>query len=242
MKRFTLHQQPGGTMVLDQNLPLRSHLNQSFPYFPKTIAERLCKDLNEIFSAGKILLTESFIYCELSTFLSEASTPYKVPLKLETYLQWDQAYRLAPGPPHAIYQYQSILPLVNFLDGDWRNLPLNYCSSFEQMGIEEVSMVSKVIIDKMQMLYNDFNEIERFAVILLFEFYQRISISMPILWVANKMNSIDLQGHAIPFQNDKMKTRLSPKQKLEMTFVQLRLSNFRQFLKDKETEKILLVK
>lgn len=241
MKRFTLHHQPEGTMVLEQNVPLKNHINQPFPAFPKSIAERLCKDLNEIATAGKKSLTESFIYCVLSTFLSDGATPYKAPLKLETCLQWDQAYRLAPGPPHSIYQYQSILPLVNFLNDEWRNLPLNYCSTFTQMVAEDVPMVSPAIVNKMQLIYNDCNEIEQFAVILLFEFYQRISISMPLLWVAKKMNSADLQSHAIPFQNDKIKPRLSPKQKLEMAFMQMRLSNFRQFLSDKEKEKILML-
>lgn len=241
MKRFTLQHQPDGILVLNQHIPLKNHLNQTFLPLPTTVAERLCKDLNEIFIAGKTSLTESFIYCVLSSFLSDAATPYKVPVKLDTYLQWDQAYRLAPGAPHAIYQYQSILPLINFLNGDWKNLALNHCNSFDKMEAEGVPLVSDAIIEKMQILYNDFNEMERFAVILLFEFYQRISISMPLLWVANKISGKNLQAHALPFQKDKMKTSLSTKQKLEINFVQMRLSNFKQFLMDKEKEKVLMI-
>lgn len=129
-------------------------------------------DLNEIAASGRERLNESFIYCVISTF-NNTEPSCKLGVDIPRLIQCDQAYRLVPGPPHSVLQYGAILPLVDFLKGDWKDLPMNYCQTIEQMQEEETTLVASNVIDKIQGLYAGFNQYEKFVALLLYEFYSR---------------------------------------------------------------------
>jgi hypothetical protein len=171
---------------------IKTFNHQDFPPLPEAIANLLASDLNRLDAAHQLpnSLNRSLVYCTLST-LSDAGDAYEFALDVPQCIQWDKIYRLAPGPPYRLLQYNALTPVLNFFSDKWEDLPLNYCQSIEEMQEEEVPFVSQKIIDVLQGFLNGFHPAQQFAVELLFHYFDRTSISLPILWVAGIIDTKD---------------------------------------------------
>lgn len=228
--RFTTLQQNNDFLVLENTKPLLNHIEKPLPAFSKEIAELLASDLNEVFDFGKDQLNFSFVYCGLSTMYQDLEK-FEPSVDVAKWIQWDQVYRLSPGPPHNILQHNAIAPLMKFLEGDWQDLQLNYAQSLEEMEEMEVPFVSKKIIGKIDTLYKSFNSFELFSVELLNQFYNSSNISFPILWVSGNMSSYELQYNSSFFSDLKNSFELNKEEEIILEFYVKRLDALWELLK-----------
>ena len=61
--RFTHQETKNGSIVFNNNEPLKNHLGNALNGISTFEADLLAADLNEIFDAGRTDLTKSFVYC-----------------------------------------------------------------------------------------------------------------------------------------------------------------------------------
>jgi uncharacterized protein (TIGR02145 family) len=210
---------------------IETHNGNPYPGLPKNVAELLCEDLNSL-PAEHALFSEynvSLVYCVLSTFI-EAKGEYNFPVDLPYSIQWDRVFRLDPGPPHNQFETKSIEKVISFLKGKWVDLTLNYCQSVEEMRENKVPEVPKNIIKDLQKLLSNFNDTETFAVDLLFNLFNRISISSAIFWVAGIFDNEDIQKVYLYFYKLKKSSRLTNNEKIQMAGMSERLEFLRKLI------------
>jgi len=178
---------------LVENDIINSHLGKQLPGYSEEVAQLLVEDLNT--SKKEDLKDEkyntSLVYCVLSTII-EAGRDQVFEIDLPFTIQWDRAYRLTPGPPLRLQELNAITGIINFLGDNWVDLPLNYSSSLEEMKNSDVPEVPKAIMEILDQKLKSLNNVEMFAVDLLFNLFQRVSITSAILWVAGILENEDL--------------------------------------------------
>jgi hypothetical protein len=189
-----------------------THMDNPYPLLPMEVAEILCEDLNEInarntkrskrykrmeFAIEQMHnefleneLRESFTYCVLSTIIerNRSEIQEKIKVALLPIIHWDRLFRITPQPPslqNEMAVAESIKPLFA---SEWKDLPLNYASNFEEIGEEGYGFVGEDIIMELNSMMADFDSIDSFVVDLLYQYIDRVSITIPILWVAGKIS------------------------------------------------------
>jgi hypothetical protein len=184
-----------------------THMDNPYPSLPMEVAEILCEDLNEInarntkrskrykrieFAIEQMHneflgneLRESFTYCVLSTIIerSRSEIQEKINIALLPIIHWDRLFRINPQPP--LFQNEkAIVDLIKpYFCSEWGDLPLNYASTLEEIEQLEYGLVNEHIINELIVVASKFDNTERFVVDLLFQFIDRFSIALPILWV-----------------------------------------------------------
>ncbi len=227
-----LKKKGNGFIVLNNKKPLENHRNIEFNPFKQEIAQLLCNDLNEIFDSGRNELIKSFVYCVLSTFSNyEKDQDFESNFELTTCIQWDLVYRIPGGNPllHHL-QKNAIKPLIAFLDNDYDDLSPNYAQSIEDMKDLEIEFVSEKLVKRITDLYCTFNPYQLFTVDLLFKFYNQSSISLPILWVVNKISSTELQYASTYFEGEKETNQFNIEETKQLNFYIKRLDNLKLLL------------
>ncbi len=230
--QFVIEKKDNGFIVLNNKKPLENHKNKPFNPFKQEIAQLLCDDLNEIFDSGRNELIKSFVYCALSTFSNyEKDQDFESNFDLPTCIQWDLVYRIPGGNPllHHL-QKNAVKPVIDFLGKDYEDLSPNYGQSFEDMKDLEIEFVSEKLVQRITDVYSAFDHYQLFTVDLLFQFYNQTSISLPILWVANKITSTELQYTSPFFEGEKEIDQFSKEETEQLNFYIKRLDNLKLLL------------
>ena len=230
--QFEIEKKDNGFIVLNNKKPLENHRNIEFNPFKQEIAQLLCNDLNEIFDSGRNELIKSFVYCVLSTFSNyEKDQDFESNFDIPTSIQWDLVYRIPGGNPllHHL-QKNAIIPLIDFLGKDYEDLSPNYAQSIADMKELEIEFVSEKLVQRITDLYSTYNPYQLFIVDLLFKFYNHSSISLPILWVANKISSTELQYTAPFFEGEKETDQFSNEETELLNFYIKRLEKLKLLL------------
>ena len=191
------------------NSVIENHIGKEFPALSHNIATNLCGDLNDINKKNRDLiklnankdekallhmenemlgkeLRESFSYCVISTMMEAKGNNFE--LDVSTLVQWDRVFRLNPGPPHLLLELAILEKAKKHLSANWVNLQLNYSQSIAEMHNDEAEFVPDEIINELTEIVNSMSRVERCIVDLIYNFMDSFSITLPILWVAGKLN------------------------------------------------------
>jgi hypothetical protein len=189
-----------------------THMDNPYPLLPIDIAEVLCEDLNEInarntkrskrykrmeFAIEQMHneffgneLIESFTYCVLSTIIERNKSEIQEEIKVTLFpiIHWDRLFRITPQPP----SFQNEIAVVELIKplfaSEWKDLPLNYAANFEEIEGNGYGLVGEDLIMELNSMMNEFDDIDNFVVDLLYQYIDRVSITIPILWVAGKIS------------------------------------------------------
>jgi hypothetical protein len=191
MRKYTIHKKDTGFEVLTpDNKIIQNHLEQDFSPLSEDAAKLLCKDLNEVIAKNEKIdfqsedeVRESFIYCVMSTLMGIDSNAKYRPIDFRMAIQWDRAFRLMDDPIQSMDEASVINDLVNFLDGEWKNLPLNYGESMDDIEMKGDEKVPEVVIAKLEKVYDKLNNAQQAALHILFSYMDSFSVSMPLLWL-----------------------------------------------------------
>lgn len=217
-------------IVVDVNgNPLKTHLKTVFVSMATKVAHRLVDDINDLPANAE--LTESLVFCLLSTFSIEESPSFQ--LYLETDLQWDAAYRLSDDEEIAELQYQSISAVAKRLKDKYVSLPINSSATIEEMRSAGVEFVPTDILDHWKEFTADFNQYEIYVVELLQSIFGGIHLSMILLWVKGKITGEDLMKSSLflsCYKEDLESPKFSKQEKGDIEYFSKRLAALRATL------------
>ena len=246
----------GFLIITDFQEPMQNHLGKDYAPLPKKIAQILAEDINEILledtlldevknqkkinseevtphSNYKLIRQEqermSFSVCVQNTLLAIENEP-DFPVQLEKLIQWDFLYRMSPDPNEKMKQVVASKDAINWLGKDWKDLQGNYAGSLEEMEELEIPFVSQVLIDRLKIELESMNLEEKVAVWFLYEFFQRFSITMSILWVKGIIRGYTLEESYYQFTADFSLEEIKKIRAEEGDLVQRRLSHLKKYL------------
>lgn len=219
-------------IVVDVNgNPLKTHLKTVFVSMATKVAHRLVDDINDLPANAE--LTESLVFCLLSTFSIEESPSFQ--LYLETDLQWDAAYRLSDDEEIAELQYQSISAVAKRLKDKYVSLPINSSATIEEMKSAGVEFVPTDILEHWKEFTSDFNQYEIYVVELLQSIFGGIHLSMILLWVKGKITGEDLMKSSLflsCYKEDLESPKFSKQEKGDIEYFSKRLAALRATLNE----------
>lgn len=240
----------------DQQQLMQNHIGSVYPSLPKNVAQILANDINEIITKdtflrkGKIreklspeevthqpnfrLIRQeqermSFSVCVQNTHMAIENEP-DFSIQLDKLIQWDFLYRMSPGPKEKMKQVIASKQAIRWLGKDWKDLQGNYAGSLEEMEELEIPFVSQILIDRLKIELESMNLEEKVAVWFLYEFFERFSITMPILWVKGIIRSVDLENSYYSLSSDSSMEEVQKIRTEEGDFVQRRLSYLKKYL------------
>jgi len=182
----------------------KNHNNIPFPPLSGKMSSLLCHDLNDIIiseqsgqgdksSQAPLNLRRSFVYCFLSTMMGAGD--YDFDLYIERAVPEDRLFYLNPGPPLVITELNRTEKARIFFGLDLKILQVDFSKS------RVAGSVSESIIAKAKSTFDNLLPCEKFVVDLLFQFFERVSITLPILWVAGIVNDEEFIGGIWVFYN-----------------------------------------
>jgi hypothetical protein len=230
---------------------IATHYDNAYPALPYEIAEILCEDLNEINlrnleqsrkskrSESVVAqihtaylgneLRESLSYCVLSTLLegnaSDINWTFRMPIT--PHIHWDRLFRISPQPPMFQNELSAVNVLKPLLRSKWIDLPLNYASTVQEIEEGGYGLVSEEIITELNSKMNGLDKVENFAVELLYNFVERFSITLPIMWVSKMISADTFIDLYRVFVFEQSITPRSPKQKEYRKYLFNRMSHLR---------------
>ncbi|MGM0944498.1 MAG: hypothetical protein ACQEW9_04885 [Bacteroidota bacterium] len=240
----------------DFNQLMETHLDKVYTPLPKAIAEILIADMNDILAQDiypdpdnqEITLSPeevinhpqfkeirkqqestSFSVSVHNTLLS-IENEQDFDLELEKVLHWDLLFRMSPGPTEKMEQVAAADAALQWLGKDWTDLPANYASSIQEMKENEISFVDEKVISRLNTKLSSMNLIEKIAVWYLYEFFQRFSITLPILWVKGIIDGISLENSYYVFTSELTLDEIPEIRKEEGGFLQHRLRHLHNYL------------
>ena len=240
----------------DNQLPMSNHQGFHYMALPKGVASVIVKDINEILLLDTYLeegdRKKAYSYSEVSkhpkfleirkkqemqsftigvhnTLMAVVDDP-TFGLELEKVIQWDFLYRMSPGPKEKMEQMEAAHEAIHWLGKDWVDLPGNYARTFEDMEADEIPFVPQSILDRLNAEVATMTKPEQVAVWYLYEFFNRFSITIPILWVKGALSSTCLEESYYVFSSDVSLKSLRLKRKKGENFIQRRLAYLRQYL------------
>jgi hypothetical protein len=192
---------------------LKNHNDKLYPNLSENISRNLIGDLNDITekyiekeSSAKsteeelnILLTkvcgdmlrESFGYCLISSLIEYEEQQTDAQLDVYEQLQWDRLFRFNAAENGGTLELEATEKAIAFFGNNWRNFGLNYCDDFNEMEQNGVELVSDEIVEQVESLVAELHISQKVAVNILYNFFDTISITLPILWVSGKINDED---------------------------------------------------
>ena len=231
MKRITIQKQgEDGFKVLRYGLEIKTHRGDSFPSLQEDIATILADDLNYIYENVKHPDERmSLVYCVLSTLYHTQKTrscqgcsgnpdPYNLSVEIVHLIQWDHCFRISANPMVAIPQRWANDPVVSFLGEDWVDLPMNFCSTTEEMmyDLSNPGFVPRKTIKRFEEVLNNFTRAQRFSVTLVGDSFGDFSVSLTTLLIAKLVSPEDYFTAMLIFRYGKSGDRFTKKEKLEM--------------------------
>jgi hypothetical protein len=218
------------SVVIDVNgNPLKTHLKTAFIPMPTKVVHQLVEDINELPINAE--LTESLVFCLLSTFSIEESPNFQ--LYLDTDLQWDAAYRLSDDDEIADLQHQSIAGVTKRLKDNYVSLPINPSSSVEEMKQADIEFVPDNILVFWKEFTADFNQYQIYVVELLQSIFGGIHLSMILLWVKGKVSGEDLMKSSLflsCYKEDLESPKFSKQERADIEYFSKRLAALRETL------------
>ena len=196
---------------------------------PTTVVQVLVDDINDLSTGAE--LTESLVFCLLSTFSIEESPNFQ--LYLDTDLQWDAAYRLSDDEEIAEFQFQSIAAVTKRLKDHWVSLPQNNCATIEEMHSVGLAFVADKVLDYWRTFTKDFNQYEIYVVELLQSIFGGIHLSMILLWVKGKISGEELMKSSLflsCYKEDLESPKFSKQEKADIAYFTKRLDALRNCL------------
>lgn len=196
-----------GYLIIDHiGEVIKNHNNKVFPALSENIARNLCEDLNYINQKNSGLLNynisnevkeihellgnnelrESFAYCIIATMMEYQGKSFD--LNIETNIQWDSVFRLGQDPKKKRLEVAILKKAKKHLSANWVNLPLNSSECLEDMQDDKMAFVPDEIINELNEIVMNMSTVERFMVDLIYNFMDSFSITLPILWVAGKID------------------------------------------------------
>jgi hypothetical protein len=218
------------SVVIDVNgNPLKTHLKTAFIPMPTKVVHQLVEDINELPINAE--LTESLVFCLLSTFSIEESPNFQ--LYLDTDLQWDAAYRLSDDDEIAELQHQSIAGITKRLKDNYVSLPINPSSTVEEMQQADIEFVPDNILVFWKEFTADFNQYQIYVVELLQSIFGGIHLSMILLWVKGKVSGEDLMKSSLflsCYKEDLESPKFSKQERADVEYFSKRLAALRETL------------
>lgn len=218
------------SVVIDVNgNPLKTHLKTAFIPMPTKVVHQLVEDINELPINAE--LTESLVFCLLSTFSIEESPNFQ--LYLDTDLQWDAAYRLSDDDEIADLQHQSIAGVTKRLKDNYVSLPINPSSTVEEMHQADIEFVPDNILVFWKEFTADFNQYQIYVVELLQSIFGGIHLSMILLWVKGKVSGEDLMKSSLflsCYKEDLESPKFSKQERADIEYFSKRLAALRETL------------
>jgi hypothetical protein len=192
---------------------LKKHNDKPYPNLSENVSRNLIGDLNAIADkylekernaksdeeALNVLLTqacgdmlrESFGYCLISSLIEYEEQQMDAQLDVYEQLQWDRLFRLNADENGGTLELEATEKARVFFGNNWRNFGLNYCDGFNEMEENGVELVSDEIVEQVESLVAEMHISQKVAVDILHNFFDTISITLPILWVTGKINDED---------------------------------------------------
>jgi hypothetical protein len=218
------------SVVIDLNgNPLKTHLKTAFIPMPTKVVHQLVEDINELPINAE--LTESLVFCLLSTFSIEESPNFQ--LYLDTDLQWDAAYRLSDDDEIANLQHQSIAGITKRLKDNYVSLPINPSSTVEEMQQADIEFVPDNILVFWKEFTADYNQYQIYVVELLQSIFGGIHLSMILLWVKGKVSGEDLMKSSLflsCYKEDLESPKFSKQERADIEYFSKRLAALRETL------------
>jgi hypothetical protein len=218
------------SVVIDVNgNPLKTHLKTAFIPMPTKVVHQLVEDINELPISAE--LTESLVFCLLSTFSIEESPNFQ--LYLDTDLQWDAAYRLSDDDEIAELQHQSIAGITKRLKDNYVSLPINPSSTIEEMQQADIEFVPDNILEFWKEFTADFNQYQIYVVELLQSIFGGIHLSMILLWVKGKVSGEDVMKSSLflsCYKEDLESPKFSKQERADIEYFSKRLAALRETL------------
>ena len=218
------------SVVIDVNgNPLKTHLKTAFIPMPTKVVHQLVEDINELPISAE--LTESLVFCLLSTFSIEESPNFQ--LYLDTDLQWDAAYRLSDDDEIAELQHQSIAGITKRLKDNYVSLPINPSSTVEEMQQADIEFVPDNILEFWKEFTADFNQYQIYVVELLQSIFGGIHLSMILLWVKGKVSGEDVMKSSLflsCYKEDLESPKFSKQERADIEYFSKRLAALRETL------------
>jgi hypothetical protein len=218
------------SVVIDVNgNPLKTHLKTAFIPMPTKVVHQLVEDINELPISAE--LTESLVFCLLSTFSIEESPNFQ--LYLDTDLQWDAAYRLSDDDEIADLQHQSIAGITKRLKDTYVSLPINPSSTVEEMQQADIEFVPDNILVFWKEFTADFNQYQIYVVELLQSIFGGIHLSMILLWVKGKVSGEDVMKSSLflsCYKEDLESPKFSKQERADIEYFSKRLAALRETL------------
>jgi hypothetical protein len=218
------------SVVIDVNgNPLKTHLKTAFIPMPTKVVHQLVEDINELPISAE--LTESLVFCLLSTFSIEESPNFQ--LYLDTDLQWDAAYRLSDDDEIAELQHQSIAGITKRLKDNYVSLPINPSSTIEEMQQADIEFVPDNILVFWKEFTADFNQYQIYVVELLQSIFGGIHLSMILLWVKGKVSGEDVMKSSLflsCYKEDLESPKFSKQERADIEYFSKRLAALRETL------------
>lgn len=196
---------------------------------PTKVVHQLVEDINELPISAE--LTESLVFCLLSTFSIEESPNFQ--LYLDTDLQWDAAYRLSDDDEIANLQHQSIAGITKRLKDNYVSLPINPSSTVEEMQQADIDFVPDNILVFWKEFTADFNQYQIYVVELLQSIFGGIHLSMILLWVKGKVSGEDLMKSSLflsCYKEDLESPKFSKQERADIEYFSKRLAALRETL------------
>ena len=214
---------------------LKNHNDKPYPLLSGRISQILIDDLNDI---GKKQLNISLAYSLISTMMEYKELEIReYDLRIDLLIQWDRLFRFNPGPPLVLLEYKYTEKAREYLGEKWTNNSLNYCSSLEEMEESGCGFVPDETVQIIQNIFNSMNFAEQFTVDLLYQFENKVSITLPVLWVIQVITNEELIGGDWALNDGVDVYELDEVEKEHMKYYKQRLSFLRAILegyKDKD--------
>jgi hypothetical protein len=258
---YTIQQIEKGFALMDDfSNPIKTHLGSNYPPLPLETAKVLAEDIFEIindkfyigeerkrislqpnevlihpdrFKIRKEQERMSFCICVENTFI-EIKNKKDFELPLQHLIQWDGLYRMSPNPNAKMDQITACEQAIAYLGADWKDLPANYCQTLEEMEAEEVDFVAEGLVNRLVKIFNELTLAEKVAVWFLYEFFQRYSITISLLWVKGLVDGACMEDGFYTLASGFSQKEIKKMRKKEGNFIQRRLLFLKDYLNTKE--------
>jgi len=170
-------------------LPL-NHRNQGLS---KKAVDLLLEDIaynNPDSDGSEVKPPNSMCYMLYGLMEQNLLFPIEDAKSIEEMIQWDRCYRLEPDPRWQHEQKKSVECVIDFLKNNeiqWVDLRLNYAESQEEMKENDDDEVPADIVEIISSLYEKMSDLQKFFVLVLYNFSMDLSISLPILFVSGNI-------------------------------------------------------
>ncbi|WP_281615684.1 hypothetical protein [Flammeovirga sp. SubArs3] len=172
----------------DESIPLLNHAGDPILSTPEEVTKMLMDDFNEsdmYDEEGHFIPQRSYIYCNLSSLTAlKLEDEDELEYDISEVIQWDRAFRLNASNTE---EAKAITELKAYLGDAYINLPLAEDQDMENLA--EGDKIPQATIEQVESLMKPFKLKEIMALDMLNEHFQFTSVSLVIMWIAQKIET-----------------------------------------------------